>query len=43
MLNNKNTSIICALAFGVGMSLALNSWLLGIMFGMILFVELIDE
>ena len=31
------------LAFGIGMALALNSWLLGLMFGLILYVELRED
>ena len=37
-MNNK--SIAVGLVFGVGMGLALNSWLLGIMFGIIFYVAL---
>ena len=32
--------IVLGLVFGVGMALALNSWLLGIMFGIIFYVAL---
>ena len=32
--------IAVGLVFGVGMALALNSWLLGIMFGLIFYVAL---
>ena len=38
-----NKPISFGLAFGIGMALALNSWLLGVMFGLILYVELRDE
>ena len=37
-MNNK--SIAVGLVFGVGMALALKSWLLGIMFGIIFYVAL---
>ena len=37
-MNNK--SIAVGLVFGVGMALALNDWLLGIMFGIIFYVGL---
>ena len=37
-MNNK--SIAVGLVFGVGMALALNDWLLGIMFGIIFYVAL---
>jgi hypothetical protein len=36
----KNKPIAVGLVFGVGMGLALNSWLLGIMFGIIFYVAL---
>ena len=37
--DNKNFPLIAVgLVFGVGMALALNNWLLGIMFGIIFFV-----
>ena len=35
--------IAVGLVFGVGMGLALKSWLLGIMFGIIIFVALKEE
>ena len=37
-MNSK--AIAVGLVFGVGMGLALNSWLLGIMFGIIFYVAL---
>ena len=37
-MNSKPIAI--GLVFGVGMALALNSWLLGIMFGIIFYVAL---
>ncbi len=37
-MNNK--SIAVGLVFGVGLSLALNNWLLGIMFGIIFYVAI---
>ena len=37
-MNNK--PIAAGLVFGVGLALALNSWLLGIMFGIIFYVAL---
>ena len=37
-INNK--SIAVGLVFGVGLALALNNWLLGIMFGIIFYVAL---
>ena len=37
-LNSK--PIVVGLVFGVGLGLALKSWLLGIMFGIIFYVEL---
>ena len=37
-MNNK--SIAVGLVFGVGLGLALNNWLLGIMFGIIFYVAL---
>ena len=37
-MNSK--SIAVGLVFGVGLALALNSWLLGIMFGIIFYVAL---
>jgi len=40
-MNNKPTAV--GLVFGVGLALALNSWLLGIMFGIIFFVALKEE
>ena len=39
-MNNK--SIAVGLVFGVGMALALNDWLLGIMFGIIFYFALKD-
>ena len=36
----KSKPLAVGLLFGVGMALALKSWLLGIMFGIILFVGL---
>ena len=40
-MNNKPIGV--GLVFGVGLALALNSWLLGIMFGIIIFVALKEE
>tara|TARA_B100000497_G_C7450154_1_gene279120 strand:+ start:508 stop:645 length:138 start_codon:yes stop_codon:yes gene_type:complete len=40
-MNNK--SIANGLLFGVGMALALESWLLGIMFGIIFYVGLNEK
>ena len=40
-MNNK--SIAVGLVFGVGMALALNNWLLGIMFGIIFYVALQEK
>ena len=40
-MNNK--SIAVGLVFGVGMALALNNWLLGIMFGIIFYVALNEK
>jgi hypothetical protein len=40
-MNNKPIGV--GLVFGVGLALALNSWLLGIMFGIIFFVALKEE
>ena len=40
-MNNK--SIAVGLVFGVGLALALNNWLLGIMFGLIFYVALKEE
>ena len=40
-MNNK--SIAVGLVFGVGMALALNNWLLGIMFGIIFSVAMKDK
>ena len=37
-MNNKPIAV--GLVFGVGLALALNSWLLGIMFGIIFYVAL---
>ena len=37
---NKNKLVAVGLVFGVGMGLALNSWLLGIMFGILFYVGL---
>lgn len=37
-MNSKPIAV--GLVFGVGMALALNSWLLGIMFGIIIYVAL---
>ena len=37
-MNSKPIAV--GLVFGVGMALALNSWLLGIMFGIIFYVTL---
>ena len=39
-MTNKNKPVAVGLVFGVGMGLALNSWLLGIMFGIIFYVSL---
>ena len=40
-MNNKPIAV--GLVFGVGLALALNSWLLGIMFGIIIFVAFKEE
>ena len=40
-MNNKPIGV--GLVFGVGLALALNSWLLGIMFGIMIFVALKEE
>jgi len=40
-MNNKPIAV--GLVFGVGLALALNSWLLGIMFGIIIYVALKEE
>ena len=40
-MNNKPIAV--GLVFGVGLALALNSWLLGIMFGIMIFVALKEE
>ena len=40
-MNNKPIAV--GLVFGVGLALALKSWLLGIMFGIIFFVALKEE
>ena len=40
-MNNK--FIVVGLLFGVGMALALKSWLLGIMFGIIFYVALNEK
>ena len=40
-MNSKPIAV--GLVFGVGLALALNSWLLGIMFGIIIFVALKEE
>jgi hypothetical protein len=40
-MNNKPIAV--GFVFGVGLALALNSWLLGIMFGIIIFVALKEE
>ena len=37
-MNSKPIAV--GLVFGVGLALALNSWLLGIMFGIIIYVSL---
>ena len=37
-MNNKPIAV--GLVFGVGLALALNSWLLGIMFGIIFYIAL---
>ena len=39
----NNRSIAVGLVFGVGLALALNNWLLGIMFGLIFYVALNKE
>ena len=39
-MNSK--SIAAGLVFGVGLALTLNSWLLGIMFGIIFYIALKD-
>ena len=40
-MNNKPVAV--GLVFGVGLALALNSWLLGIMFGMIFYATLKEK
>ena len=40
-MNSK--SIAVGLVFGVGMALALDNWLLGIMFGIIIYVALNEK
>jgi len=40
-MNSKPIAV--GLVFGVGLALALNSWLLGIMFGLIFYVALKEE
>ena len=40
-MNNKPVAV--GLVFGVGMALALNSWLLGIMFGILFYVALKEK
>ena len=40
-MNNKPVAV--GLVFGVGMALALNSWLLGIMFGILFYATLNGE
>ena len=40
-MNNK--PVAGGLVFGVGMALALNSWLLGIMFGILFYVALKEK
>ncbi len=40
-MNNKPIAV--GLVFGVGLALALKSWLLGIMFGIIFYVALKEE
>ena len=40
-MNNKPVAV--GLVFGVGLALALNSWLLGIMFGMIFYASLKEK
>ena len=40
-MNSKPIAV--GLVFGVGMALALNSWLLGIMFGIIFYVALNEK
>ena len=42
-MNNKNKPVAAGLVFGVGMALALSSWLLGIMFGMIFYATLKEK
>ena len=39
-MTSKNKPVAVGLVFGVGMGLALNSWLLGIMFGILFYVGL---
>ena len=39
----NSTPIAVGLLFGVGLALALNSWLLGIMFGIIFYVALNEK
>jgi len=40
-MNNKSISV--GLVFGIGMALALNNWLLGIMFGIIFYVAIQEK
>ena len=40
-MNNKPVAV--GLVFGVGLALALNSWLLGIMFGILFYVALKEK
>ena len=40
-MNSKPIAV--GLVFGVGMALALNSWLLGIMFGIIFYIALNEK
>ena len=39
----NNIPVAVALLFGVGLGLALNNWLLGIMFGIIFYVALNEK
>ena len=42
-MKQYNKSMAVGLVFGVGMALALNSWLLGIMFGILFYVALKEK
>ena len=42
-MKQYNKPVAVGIVFGVGMALALNSWLLGIMFGMIFYATLKEK